>query len=187
VSCLNRDDGGVPKTATIGGVTRARVSSQAWKRPIRLAMRAQGTIPLGTRTKFVSALVQEACKGLGATDEQAKHCGDWLQEAFVKSQEPKTRKTGKEGKEGKIDEETDRPAEKDATSDALIFLSPKEIAQLSIMKAAAASRRARTEATSAGGATTLTCSPWRSTFALRAVGRRVVDLHLAGLAPRAEA
>ena len=38
VSCLNRDDVGAPKTAKIGGTTRARVSSQSWKRAIRLAM-----------------------------------------------------------------------------------------------------------------------------------------------------
>lgn len=34
-SCINRDDTGAPKTATYGGVTRARVSSQAWKSAIR--------------------------------------------------------------------------------------------------------------------------------------------------------
>ena len=37
VSCLNRDDLNSPKTATFGGVQRARVSSQCWKRQIRLA------------------------------------------------------------------------------------------------------------------------------------------------------
>lgn len=34
-SCINRDDTGSPKTAQYGGVRRARVSSQAWKRAIR--------------------------------------------------------------------------------------------------------------------------------------------------------
>lgn len=34
-SCINRDDTGSPKTATFGGVTRARVSSQAWKKATR--------------------------------------------------------------------------------------------------------------------------------------------------------
>ena len=37
VSCLNRDDLNSPKTAIFGGVQRARVSSQCWKRQIRLA------------------------------------------------------------------------------------------------------------------------------------------------------
>lgn len=34
-SCVNRDDTGSPKTAVYGGVTRARVSSQSWKRAMR--------------------------------------------------------------------------------------------------------------------------------------------------------
>lgn len=34
-SCVNRDDMGQPKTATYGGTTRARVSSQSWKYAIR--------------------------------------------------------------------------------------------------------------------------------------------------------
>ena len=35
VSCLNRDDVGAPKSATFGGVPRARLSSQCLKRAIR--------------------------------------------------------------------------------------------------------------------------------------------------------
>lgn len=35
VTCLNRDDVGAPKSARFGGVPRARVSSQCWKRAIR--------------------------------------------------------------------------------------------------------------------------------------------------------
>ena len=46
VSCLNRDDVGSPKSAMIGGVNRARVSSQCWKRQVRLAMHEFG-IKLG--------------------------------------------------------------------------------------------------------------------------------------------
>lgn len=38
-SCVNRDDTGAPKTATYGGVRRARVSSQAWKRATRQEFR----------------------------------------------------------------------------------------------------------------------------------------------------
>ena len=51
-SCVNRDDTGSPKTAVYGGVTRARVSSQAWKRAVRLAFREILTPDqVGTRTK----------------------------------------------------------------------------------------------------------------------------------------
>jgi len=35
VACLNRDDLNSPKTAIFGGIQRARVSSQSWKRAIR--------------------------------------------------------------------------------------------------------------------------------------------------------
>ena len=46
VACLNRDDLNSPKTAVFGGVQRARVSSQSWKRAIREM--AKGICPSGT-------------------------------------------------------------------------------------------------------------------------------------------
>lgn len=50
-SNLNRDDTGSPKTATYGGVRRARVSSQAWKRATRLDFVGHlNTSELGVRT-----------------------------------------------------------------------------------------------------------------------------------------
>lgn len=58
-SNINRDDTGSPKTAVYGGVRRARVSSQAWKRPTRLALGNYLTDldRLGVRTKRVVELV----------------------------------------------------------------------------------------------------------------------------------
>ena len=57
-NCINRDDTGSPKTAVYGGVTRARVSSQAWKRAMRLMFRTLlSEEQLGTRTKKIVALV----------------------------------------------------------------------------------------------------------------------------------
>ncbi|EIM64762.1 type I-E CRISPR-associated protein Cas7/Cse4/CasC [Desulfobacter postgatei] len=54
VSCLNRDDVGAPKTAYFGGCQRARVSSQAWKRPIRaMAKESSPGLFAGQRTRFV--------------------------------------------------------------------------------------------------------------------------------------
>ncbi|MFG3429569.1 type I-E CRISPR-associated protein Cas7/Cse4/CasC [Streptomyces californicus] len=53
-SNVNRDETGAPKTATYGGVQRARVSSQAWKRAMRLHFTAAGTVPaqdLSIRTR----------------------------------------------------------------------------------------------------------------------------------------
>lgn len=74
VTCLNRDDVGAPKTAIVGGVTRARVSSQCWKRQVRLAMRDFG-IKLGTRTKKAEEIFTQACLDAGANEEQAVACG----------------------------------------------------------------------------------------------------------------
>lgn len=51
-SNLNRDDTGNPKTAIYGGVRRARVSSQAWKKATRTAYKAHlDESDLGVRTK----------------------------------------------------------------------------------------------------------------------------------------
>ncbi|MCL1803018.1 MAG: type I-E CRISPR-associated protein Cas7/Cse4/CasC [Eubacteriaceae bacterium] len=50
-SCLNRDDTGSPKTAMFGGSRRARVSSQSWKRAIRLMFKENLDMSLlGQRT-----------------------------------------------------------------------------------------------------------------------------------------
>lgn len=57
-SNLNRDDTGSPKTAVYGGVRRARVSSQAWKRAARLDFDQHlDKADLGVRTKRVVELI----------------------------------------------------------------------------------------------------------------------------------
>jgi len=57
-SCLNRDDTGSPKTAIYGGVRRARVSSQSWKRAMRLMFNESfDQSDLSMRTKHVYDLV----------------------------------------------------------------------------------------------------------------------------------
>ncbi|MFG2143997.1 type I-E CRISPR-associated protein Cas7/Cse4/CasC [Streptomyces sp. NPDC048696] len=59
-SNMNRDDTGTPKSAYFGGVRRARVSSQAWKRATRTAF---GDLlspeELGVRTKKVAEALAE--------------------------------------------------------------------------------------------------------------------------------
>lgn len=59
-SNLNRDDTGTPKTAVYGGVRRARVSSQAWKRATRSAFHELlDPAELGVRTKRVADLLAD--------------------------------------------------------------------------------------------------------------------------------
>ena len=83
VTCLNRDDVGSPKTAVVGGVTRARVSSQCWKRQVRMMLHEFG-VKIGTRSKLVNQQIAAKCRELGATDEQAQACGDVIAKAIVK-------------------------------------------------------------------------------------------------------
>ena len=62
-SCVNRDDTGRPKTAVYGGATRARVSSQCWKKAIR--DRFKDFLPeteSGVRTKHVHELLTAAIR-----------------------------------------------------------------------------------------------------------------------------
>ena len=87
VSCLNRDDVGSPKTAIIGGVTRARVSSQCWKRQVRLAMHdyeEKYGIHLGVRTKRIAQLFADACVKCGADQAEAELCAKAMAEALTK-------------------------------------------------------------------------------------------------------
>ncbi len=64
-SNLNRDDAGSPKTAVYGGVRRARVSSQAWKRATRRDFEGDlDTSNLGVRTKRAMELLSGRIKTL---------------------------------------------------------------------------------------------------------------------------
>ncbi|MFA7114826.1 MAG: type I-E CRISPR-associated protein Cas7/Cse4/CasC [Candidatus Omnitrophota bacterium] len=127
VSCLNRDDVGAPKTAVVGGITRARVSSQCWKRNVRMVMHELGVV-LGSRTKQIKALVAKACKAEGATEEQANKCGEIIEKIFIKkSAENKKVKKGKTGDVEENLDDIDNFVVKDKT-DTLLFLSPKEVA-----------------------------------------------------------
>ncbi|MFQ5752395.1 MAG: type I-E CRISPR-associated protein Cas7/Cse4/CasC, partial [bacterium] len=75
VTCLNRDDVGAPKTAVVGGTTRSRVSSQCWKRQVRLAMREFGA-NLGTRTKLIAEFIKKSCLANDATEDQANYLAE---------------------------------------------------------------------------------------------------------------
>ncbi|MBB6055091.1 type I-E CRISPR-associated protein Cas7/Cse4/CasC [Tolumonas osonensis] len=82
VTCLNRDDVGAPKSAMIGGVPRARVSSQCWKRQVRLAMPDFG-IRLGVRSKKIATMLANECLALGASEAQATSCGETMAAFFA--------------------------------------------------------------------------------------------------------
>lgn len=83
VTCLNRDDVGAPKTAVVGGVTRARVSSQCWKRQVRLALPEFG-VKLASRTKHTAEMFTQACIAAGATQDKAVLCGEKMSVLLAK-------------------------------------------------------------------------------------------------------
>jgi len=71
-SNINRDDTGSPKTATYGGVRRARVSSQAWKRAARRDFSQYLHLDrLGVRTKRAVELLSERIRALSPELEVA--------------------------------------------------------------------------------------------------------------------
>lgn len=64
-SNVNRDDTGSPKTAQYGGVRRARVSSQSWKRAMRRYFHEEASEKnLGTRTLYVAHYVADKIQKL---------------------------------------------------------------------------------------------------------------------------
>lgn len=111
-SNLNRDDTGSPKTAWYGGVRRARVSSQAWKRATRKDFeRTVDAIDLGVRSKRVVELLGEEIRRQSpdTSEEDARQfAADVLTAGGIKLSKPR---------KGEIEE-----------SGYLLFLSHQQVA-----------------------------------------------------------
>jgi len=128
-SNLNRDDTGSPKTAIYGGVRRARVSSQAWKRAVRLAFENHlDNSQLGERTKRVGEAVAARITALAPdlTDEAPELATAVLQAAGL------LKKTKKDAKANT----------KAGESEYLLFLSHQQQDNLAL-EAVAADREGR--------------------------------------------
>ncbi|WP_098755675.1 type I-E CRISPR-associated protein Cas7/Cse4/CasC, partial [Nocardia farcinica] len=131
-SNVNRDDTGSPKTAVYGGVRRARVSSQAWKRATRTEFRSLvDPASLGVRTKRVVELIAERIgeidhdsEELREPDNRVAAAVQVLKGAGIVLEKPKKRK----------DEVVD-PVEQ---SKYLLFLSANQIDRLAQLAIAAA-------------------------------------------------
>lgn len=98
-SNINRDDTGAPKSAVYGGVRRARVSSQAWKRATRARYQKEiDPSGLGYRTKQVAELIGERMERLApemSPEDRATRAGGVLKALGMKL-EPKKRKADDE-------------------------------------------------------------------------------------------
>lgn len=120
-SCLNRDENGSPKTAVFGGTTRARVSSQAWKKAARAWFRENlGEDRVGKRTKELPRLIADKVKEADPSIDDAEAlrlaCDVLSKAGLGKVIVPKAKK----GEE----------APGDPTMGALVFLAGAQIAKL---------------------------------------------------------
>ncbi|MFE1775527.1 type I-E CRISPR-associated protein Cas7/Cse4/CasC [Streptomyces sp. NPDC059008] len=135
-SNLNRDDTGAPKSAVYGGVSRARVSSQAWKRATRTYFTDEQLLEpaeLGVRTKKVAEVLAARITALDSAISGAAAltlAAEVIQTATGSKIEVPQRKRGAE-KDG---EEPAAP-----TSKYLMFLSARQLdglAQIAVDAAA---------------------------------------------------
>ena len=139
-SNLNRDELGNPKTAIFGGMPRSRISSQCLKHAIRRSpvfIESLAPQPLGTRSKQLPAIVQDALLKANYTPELVNIALKKL-EFFFKNEPKQTIKKGKgkgknaeEEPEAETGEETpsEEPAEEKeeeaiTASSQLLFYSP---------------------------------------------------------------
>ena len=122
-SNLNRDDTGAPKTAVYGGVRRARVSSQAWKRAARMAFNhLLSPEDLGVRTKRVAETLAERIRRLDDSIEEKEAwtlAAETIQTATGSKIEVPKRKADAAKKKGE-----DAPAPESAY---LMFLSTRQL------------------------------------------------------------
>lgn len=130
-SNINRDDTGAPKTAFFGGVRRARVSSQSWKRATRSYFNSRlEASDIGYRTRRIVDLVTAELARLGFEATEA----DDLATKAVTATGIAVKAPRKKAKKDTAEAEPDAPAQ----SDYLVFVSAGQIRRLATSAAAAA-------------------------------------------------
>ncbi|MDR2240651.1 MAG: type I-E CRISPR-associated protein Cas7/Cse4/CasC [Zoogloeaceae bacterium] len=124
-SNLNRDDLGNPKTATMGGVPRLRISSQSLKRAWRTSELFQQLLVgnIGTRTKRLGVEAFEALTQAGVSEKKATEWASEIAKVY-----------------GKL--KADKPLE----IEQLVHIAPEERASLdALLTTLAQEKRAPTE------------------------------------------
>lgn len=114
-SCVNRDDTGSPKTCIYGGVNRARVSSQSWKKAIREDFKEK--LPkekIGYRTKHLIPLLAKELDKLVDIKNSKQTARKLLELAGLKIKDQKD-----EGKDGEV-----------GIQDTLFFISHAQLVAL---------------------------------------------------------
>lgn len=123
---LNRDDSGSPKTARFGGVDRLRVSSQAWKRAMRLDFAAHmNEGDLGFRTKRLQEAIARALASEGVDEDSIESIATTLRKQLKQ-------KPDKSGKKSSTTNESETPNKSDDSPDAeaLFFFSRKQLNEI---------------------------------------------------------
>ena len=89
-SCVNRDDTGSPKTAVYGGTTRARVSSQAWKRAVRKQfVERMAETEVGIRSQYIHDYVTKAIRQYDASVDAEKLAKEVLEKVGISPKKSK--------------------------------------------------------------------------------------------------
>ena len=104
-SNVNRDDTGSPKTALYGGVRRARVSSQSWKRAMRQYFLNECPNDLGIRSLDIIRYVADKIieKDASVTEENAMKLSEKMfNDAGIKTKDQKTKALFFLGKKQKV-------------------------------------------------------------------------------------
>jgi CRISPR system Cascade subunit CasC len=125
---VNRDDTGSPKTAIYGGVPRARVSSQSWKRAMRVAFKDHfDESALGVRTKKIVTMVKEKIQEIQPDIEDDKALE--LAEKVINTAGVTTK-----DKDAKAKDEEAKTKDKEAK--ALFFMSKQQAENLAALAVA---------------------------------------------------
>lgn len=95
VACLNRDDLNSPKTAIFGGVQRARVSSQSWKRAIRELAKELSPCFKGERTRLIVEPLKAALAVEGIDEGKTLEIAKKLADEIAKFDAEAEKKKGK--------------------------------------------------------------------------------------------
>lgn len=131
-SNVNRDQMGSPKTAYYGGVMRARVSSQAWKRAVRSTFRESLDVgDLGWRTLRVVELISERLERI-APELSVEARTARATEAVVAAGLKVETKAGKKSKDDDAD-----PVVAVGKTQYLVFYSAHQLDRLADLAAAA--------------------------------------------------
>ena len=119
-SCVNRDDTGSPKTAVYGGTTRARVSSQAWKKAMRDMFRINDEESIAFRTRIAVDKIKDEIRKIEAEQNvtpafSEEECSEWAEFVLSKAL---SKKKSSENKKSTADSEKKKKAKsKDAEED----------------------------------------------------------------------